>query len=86
MDHDVLKLTEFDQSDCPYNAGEAIDQSGVYEICHFDGPRTLVIMLANAVFPYCPGCGEKVRYKLLKAVPHISEDPDFSDFRGLPTS
>ena len=44
MDHDVLKLTEFDQSDCPYNAGEAIDQSGVYEICHFDEPRTLVIL------------------------------------------
>jgi hypothetical protein len=39
-----------------------------------------VVLVANSVFPYCRKCGEKVRYKLLEAVPHISEDPDFNEF------
>jgi hypothetical protein len=70
----------FDQSDCPYVAGESIPHSGLYEICHQDEPRTQAILTLQSVFPFCRSCGERVRYKLLQAVPHISEDPDFNEF------
>ena len=70
----------FDQTDCPFAAGETIERSGLYEICHYDEPRTMVVLLHNGVFPFCRQCGEKVRYRLLQAVPHISEDPDFNEF------
>src|SRR5882757_2655614 len=68
-----------DQSDCPYLPGEVITQSGLYEICHRDEPRTSVILTVNGFFPFCRKCEGRVRYKLLQAVPHISEDPDFNE-------
>jgi len=68
-----------DQSDCPYSPGEVIAESGLYEICHYNEPRTPVILTINGIFPCCRSCGDKVRYKLLRAVPHISEDPDFNE-------
>ena len=74
----------FDQSDCPYSPGEVIAHSGLYEICHHDEPRTSVILTVNAFFPFCRKCENKVRYKLLQAVPHISEDPDFNE--SVPTA
>ena len=80
MQEHATKSTDYDQADCPFPAGETIEQSGLYEICHHDEPRTTVILVHNGVFPFCRQCGEKVRYKLLQAVPHISEDPDFNEF------
>jgi len=68
-----------DQSDCPYSPGEVVSESGVYEICHYDEPRATVIFTVNGIFPSCRNCGDKVRYKLVNAVPHISEDPDFKE-------
>jgi hypothetical protein len=70
----------FSQADCPFAAGEVISQSGLYEICHHDEPRSRVMLTINGIFPFCRRCGEKVRYKMLQAVPHISEDPDFNEF------
>ena len=69
-----------DQTDCPFAPGEVIAESGLYEICHYDEPRTPVILMVNGFFPSCRTCGDKVRYKLVRAVPHISEDPDFNEF------
>jgi hypothetical protein len=69
----------FDQSDCTLLPGELIEHSGIYEICHFDEDRATVILMRNTIFPYCRQCGERVRYKLIQAVPHISEDPDFRE-------
>jgi hypothetical protein len=69
----------FDQSDCTLVPGELIAQSGIYEICHHDEDRTTVILMRNGIFPYCRQCGERVRYKLLQTVPHISEDADFRE-------
>ena len=68
-----------DQSDCPFLPGEIIAQSGLYEICHYREPRTTVILTVNGFFPFCRTCGDKVRYRLVRAVPHISEDPDFKE-------
>jgi hypothetical protein len=67
----------FDQTDCQLEPGEVVKESGVYEICHSDEPRISVLLLRNTFFPYCKQCGENVRYKLIQAAPHISEDPDF---------
>jgi hypothetical protein len=72
-------VTRYDQSDCPLTAGHEIVQSGIYEICHHDEPRTTVILTVGGLFPECRKCGDKVRYKLLEAIPHISEDPDFKE-------
>lgn len=72
-------VNPYDQSDCPLTAGHEIDQSGIYQICHYDEPRTTVILTIRSLFPECRKCGDKVRYKLLEAIPHISEDPDFKE-------
>ena len=69
-----------EQTDCPFLPGELICESGLYEICHKGEPRSTVILIKNTVFPYCKDCGEDVRFRLIKAAPHISEDPDFIEF------
>jgi hypothetical protein len=79
MRNSVTRANGFDQTDCPIHGGETVSKSGVYEICHADEPRTTVLLVTNSVFPFCQRCGEKVRYKLVQAVPHISEDPDFKE-------
>jgi len=71
--------TIFDQTDCLLAPGELVEHSGIYEICHQDEPRASVILMRNTIFPYCRRCGERVRYKILEIVPHISEDPDFQE-------
>jgi hypothetical protein len=69
----------FEQSDCPFSPGEAVKESGIYEICHLNEPRISVLLLRNTIFPYCKRCGDRVRYKLVQMAPHISEDPDFME-------
>jgi hypothetical protein len=77
----------FDVSDCTLNPGELVRESGIYEICHVDEPRVTALFLRNTFFPYCKRCGESVRYKLIQAVPHISEDADFlEDFEEVDNS
>jgi hypothetical protein len=67
----------YDVSDCPISPGTLVEESGIYEICHVDEPRVTVLLLRSTFFPSCKRCGDNVRYKLVQAVPHISEDPDF---------
>jgi len=79
MDNSANRKNGFDQSDCTHSPGEEVAKSGLYEICHYDEPRATAILTINEVFACCRKCGEKVRYKLVRAVPHISEDPDFHE-------
>lgn len=79
MNKRTASVNQYDQSDCSLIAGYEVAQSGIYEICHFDEPRTTVILTIGGLFPECRKCGDKVRYKLLEAIPHISEDPDFKE-------
>ena len=67
----------YDQTDCLLCPGEPVTQSGIYEICHEDEPRVNVVLVRDSIFPFCRRCGERVRYKLVMAAPHISEDSDF---------
>lgn len=68
-----------DNQDCDFVPGAVVPHSGLYEICHADEGRTTVVFRKDEIFPACRQCGDRVRYKLLRAAPHISEDPDFSD-------
>src|SRR6185437_4378429 len=79
MQHQHPFRNSFEQSDCTLVPGEPVEQSGIYEICHSDEPRTSLLLLRNSFFPYCRKCGDSVRFKLLQAAPHISEDPDFNE-------
>ncbi len=79
MEDFAARSNGVDQSDCPYSPGEIVSESGLYEICHHDEPRTTIMFTINGIFPFCRNCGDKVRYKLVQAVPHISEDPDFKE-------
>ena len=79
--------SHYDISDCPISPGTLVEESGIYEICHVDEPRVTVLLLRNTFFPSCKRCGDDVRYKLVQAVPHISEDPDFlEDFQQTDNS
>ncbi len=84
MQEKDLPLMKNEQADCPFVSGTLICESGLYEICHKDEPRSTVILIKNTLFPDCTNCGEDVRFKLIKAAPHISEDPDFLEFIGDP--
>lgn len=79
MEQQHPNTAKYHQSDCPLNPGETVEQSGIYEICHSDEPRTALLLLRNSFFPFCRRCGDSVRFKLLHAAPHISEDPDFNE-------
>ena len=67
----------FPQADCSHEPGTTVPLSGIYERCHHNQPRDFVMLLQDDVFKDCPSCGSAVRYKLLRAAPHISEDSDF---------
>jgi len=67
----------FSQSDCPLSPGQPVPTTGLYEICHYDEPRVAIVLVGGEIFPSCRQCGGDVRFKLLRAAPHISEDPDF---------
>ena len=71
--------TAFPQADCSYEPGTTVPLSGIYERCHHNEPRDFVLLLRDDVFKNCPNCGSAVRYKLLRAAPHISEDSDFAN-------
>jgi hypothetical protein len=62
---------------CPYEPGEQVQVTGVYEICHKDGGKRTALLLRHQHFPQCNQCGMEVRFRLLRAAPHIREDNDF---------
>ncbi len=72
-------IESFLKADCLLAPGELVEISGVYEVCHHDEKRTTVVLLRTTIFPCCRQCGDLVRYRILNAVQHISEDPDFQE-------
>jgi hypothetical protein len=63
--------------ECPYAAGDVVPDSGIYELCHEDGPADALVFIRGNIFPECACCGAKARYRLLRAAPYLMEDPDF---------
>jgi len=59
-----------------YRPGDEVPQSGLYEVWH-GKHGTHAVFVRKQVFPDCPDCDGRVRYRLLWPVPHILEDEDF---------
>lgn len=64
-------------SDRLFRPAEQVLHSGIYELLHERGDPGMIVLVRDQQFPVCQDCGSRVRFRLLKAAPHISEDPDF---------
>jgi hypothetical protein len=64
--------------DCPYEAGDLVEHSGIYAICHRDGTRHTLVLIRGNLFPPCGCCASEVRYRLLRSAPYIFDDLDFA--------
>ena len=64
-----------------FRTGDAVKQSGIYEVIHDAAHRVAhdVVMLAGDVFPPCETCAERVRFQLVRTAPYIFQDDDFED-------
>jgi len=64
-----------------YKPGDSVPASGIYTVCHTKEPRGLqdVVLMVNHVFPECEICEGTARYRLVRAAPCVSDDPDFKD-------
>jgi hypothetical protein len=62
-----------------YRSGEAVRQSGIYEVMHDRDHREAheVVMISGERFPDCETCKEKVRFRLIRTAPYIFQDEDF---------
>ena len=61
-----------------FKTGERVLQSGIYEARDVSGncdPATVVLTSMES-FPPC-ACNRTASFRLLRAAPHISDDPDF---------
>ena len=59
-------------------SGAGVPVSGVWRPNHDDCSSVAELWLPRqAIFPYCPCCGQAAQFSLVEAIGHISEDPDF---------
>ena len=67
-------------------SGSRVVQSGIYEAIHYGRHRQPheAVLIAGNLFPRCEGCGEILRFRLLRAVPHIFQDDDFARDARVP--
>lgn len=59
--------------------GERVPESGIYDINHRNCHSQVVqaLFVQGESLPSCRLCGNRVRFQLHQAVPHISEDRGF---------
>jgi len=64
-----------------FSAGETVRETGIYEVIHDHGHRSLheVVMLSGDAFPPCDTCGNQVRFRLIRTAPYIFQDEDFEE-------
>lgn len=62
-------------------SGEGVPTSGIYRIPHLSEHSHYhdVIMRRDDKAPECPVCGAVMIFELVRSVPQLTEDPDFSD-------
>lgn len=77
MERSTFPFESGSSSECPFSAGDPVPQTGIYEICHQHEVKGTAVFLRFDYFPPCSCCGKRVRYRLLHAAPHLTEDPDF---------
>lgn len=69
-----------------YTTGSRVLQSGIYEIIHHGRHRQAheAVLISGNPFPRCEGCGEDLKFRLLRAVPYIFHDEDFAMTKTSP--
>ena len=75
----------------PCVSGSRVPESGIYEVIHHGQHRQAheAVLIGGNLFPRCEGCGEVLRFRLLRTAPYIFQDDDFalvsapSDSSGL---
>jgi hypothetical protein len=60
-----------------FRPSQRIPQTGIYELIHANGNVNTVVLVREEEFPTCRECGTQVRFRLVRAAPHIKEDEDF---------
>ena len=73
----MLRSQEALNSDQLFRPNELIPNTGIYESVHASGNTNNVVLIRGEKFPACAECGMQVRFRLVRAAPHISEDEDF---------
>lgn len=73
----LRKSQEALNSDKLFRPSDKVTQSGIYELLHDCENVGTIVLLRTQQFPVCQDCGGRVRFRLLKAAPHIREDSDF---------
>jgi hypothetical protein len=62
----------------PLGTGERTVVSGIYQVLdhpHFSEGE--LFLRKGSMLSSCPVCGEPARFRLVKKIVHIGEDPDF---------
>lgn len=64
-----------------YRPGDAVRQSGIYEVVHDGAHREAheVVMITGDAFPSCDTCNQSVRFRLVRTAPYIFQDQDFEE-------
>jgi hypothetical protein len=64
-----------------YRPGDAVKQSGIYEVVHDREHRSAheVVMISGDAFPNCETCDQNVRFRLVRTAPYIFQDQDFEE-------
>ena len=70
-----------DLSTKTFKPGDAVKQSGIYEVVHDREHRTAheVVMISGDAFPNCETCDQNVRFRLVRTAPYIFQDQDFEE-------
>jgi hypothetical protein len=62
-----------------YKPGDAVPTSGIYTAVHVDhrGPHDIVAIRGEQ-FPACRRCGDDVRFRIARLLPHMTHDFDLA--------
>jgi hypothetical protein len=62
-----------------FHPGERVPEAGIYAVVHEMEHRGTpeLVLLPDSKFPRCRICGDQVSFRLIRTVPHLSEDEDF---------
>jgi hypothetical protein len=71
-------------SDELFQPANPISESGVYQVLHYRHRLYHdVTIVRGQSFPLCSECGTNVRFRLVRAAPHIELDRNFQNKRAL---
>jgi len=60
------------------SSGQAAMVSGIYQVeDHGHFPEREFFIHEGVLLPICPVCGLEIRFRLVRKILHIAEDPDF---------